>query len=102
MLNPGSQAPNKPSQKLPLIRAEHPSASWVKTPKPSSEGNDLKACAQLFFTGWSTRDAVCPLILAATPTVCTLPPGVHGRHCALSTVQDSVWTDERLSMEAFC
>lgn len=99
MLNPGSQAPNKPSQKLPLIHAEHPSASWVKTPKPSLEGNYFKACTLLFFTGWSTRDAVCTLILAATPTVCTLPPGVQ---CALSTVQDSVWTGKRLSMEAFC
>lgn len=76
VLNPGSQSPNKHSQKLVLTHAECPSTSWVKNPKTSLEDNYLKTHSLIFFAGWSTSNAVCTVILVATPTVCSLPPSL--------------------------
>lgn len=44
----------------------------------SLEDNYLKTCTLIFFTGWSTSNAVCTMILVATPTICTFPEFTEG------------------------
>lgn len=105
VLNPGSQSPSKHSQKLVLTHAECPSTSWVKKPKNIFRRQLFKDTLSDFLRWMEYKqcslygDSCCHPHSLQPPS---LPPRVHGRHCAVSTVQDSVSTDKRLSMEAFC